>query len=82
MGNCFKIHEHPNWYKTLKQHKMKGLMRENFVGTLPNMPLDCNGSDELPHDNVDHFPTSNNIDLSSIIKREIGMYLKDKGSFT
>ena len=55
-------------------------MRANFVGTLPDTPLDCNGSNELPRENVGHFLTSNDIDLSSIIQREIAKYLKDKGS--
>ena len=60
---------------------MKGHVRANFARTLPDTPLDYNGSDELPHDNVGHFPTTNDIDLSSIIQREIAKYLKDKGSY-
>ena len=42
-------------------------MRANFVGTLIYMPLDYNGFGELPHENVSHFLTSNDIDLSSVI---------------
>ena len=61
---------------------MKGPVRANFDGTLPDAPLDCNGYDELPHENVGHFPTSNDIDLSSIIQKEIAKYLKDKGCST
>ena len=58
---------------------MKGHVRVNFAGTLPDTPRDYNGSDELSHENVGHFPTTNDIDLSRIIQREIEKYLKDKG---
>ena len=55
-------------------------MRANLANTTPKTPLDYTDIASLHNEDPSSHQTSTNIDLSTIIQREIAKYMKDKGS--
>ena len=80
MSSCFKIHGYPDWYKGLKNHISQATMRANLASTTPETPHDYTDIAASHNDDASSHQTSTDIDLSTIIQREIAKYMKDKGS--
>ena len=82
MSSCFKIHGYSDWYKGLKNHISQATMRENLASTTSETLLDYTDIAVSHNEDASSHQTSTDIDLSTIIQREIEKYMKDKGSNT
>ena len=59
---------------------MQGTVRANLSGPLLETPLNCGNSEEPNHEDTNHKTSLSDIDLSSIIQKEITKYIKGKRS--
>ena len=80
MNGCFKIHGYPDWYKGLKNYKRQATMRANLASATPETPLDYTDIATPYNEDASPHQTSTDIDLSTMIQREIAKYMKNKGS--
>ena len=81
MMTCFKIHGFPNWYKNLKNQRMKGPARVNMASTQLETPLNCENAEAHSHEDGSHHLPAYEMDMSAIIQKETMKNMKDKGSF-
>ena len=78
MNGCFKIHGYPDWYKGLKNYKRQATMRANLASATPETPLDYTDIATPYNEDASPHQTSTDIDLSTMIQREIAKYMKKK----